>query len=78
MNGTRKAKSVTSGIVSALTTTKTAKDDIPSLFALASFATPLPLGMQAGYAVGRIISSKSTTKILKPERMLYIQIRSFE
>ncbi len=43
------------------------------LFALAGFATLLLLGTQAGYAVGRIISSKSTTKILNPERMLYIQ-----
>lgn len=60
--GNSRVTSVARGIGSAVTSTKITKNDIPSLFALTGLATPIPLGMETGYTIGRLISSKPAVK----------------
>jgi len=60
-----KIYSVAKGIESVFSSTKLTRDDIPAIFALTGTVTPIPLGMGAGYTVGRIISSKPALKIAK-------------
>ncbi|MCM1340086.1 MAG: hypothetical protein NC191_10485 [Muribaculaceae bacterium] len=63
--GSNKFISVAKGVKSALTTTKITQNEIPSLCALTGLAAvPLPGGMEAGYVVGRLATSKPAMKAL--------------
>lgn len=64
MGGECRVKSFAKGLTSAVTSTKISREDIPSVFALTGLACPMPLAMETGYTVGRLVSSKPVLRVL--------------
>lgn len=64
MLGKNRITSVSKGIISAATTTKVTKTEIPSLFAVAGLCTPIPCGNALGYALGKVVISKPVGKTI--------------
>lgn len=62
--GESRITSVSKGIISAATTTKVAKTEIPSLFAVAGSCAPILGGNALGYALGKAIVSKPVGKTI--------------
>lgn len=64
LRGNTKAMAVKEGLTSAIAETRITKNEIPSLFAIAGGCSfPCPGTTEAGYALGRILTSKPAIKV---------------
>lgn len=64
LRGKTKANAIAEGIVSAIGQTRITKNEIPPLFAIAGGCSFYPGTTEAGYAVGKLLTSKPATKVL--------------